>query len=53
MERSTRHHFGSSVGLIIGLVTVVAATVAVMAFVKHARPASEWFFDDWDEIVGM
>jgi len=53
MERSTRHHFGSSVGLIISLVTVVAATVAVMAFVKHERTAWKWLYDDWDEIVGM
>jgi len=53
VEKSTRLHFGSGVALLIGLVTAVAATVAVMAFVKHDGTVATGFSDEWDEVIGM
>ncbi|HTY39060.1 MAG TPA: hypothetical protein VMH23_18220 [Bacteroidota bacterium] len=53
MERSTHNRINSKFALLVGLVTAVAATVAVMAFAKHDGTVSAGFSDDWDEIIGM
>ncbi|MCX6135339.1 MAG: hypothetical protein NTU47_16155 [Ignavibacteriales bacterium] len=53
VERTSSHRFGSSVALLIGLVTAVAATAAVMAFVTHDGSVTNGLSDDWDDIIGV
>lgn len=53
VERTTHYGFGSRFALLLGLVTAVAATVAVMTLVKHDGIVATGLSDDWDEITGM
>ena len=53
MESTSNHHFGIVVALVLGVMTVVAATIVVATKGKQTEPQGFDFSDNWDEILGI
>jgi hypothetical protein len=53
VERTVRPHIGITFMLVVGVMTAVAATLAVIAKGKHTIPQSLDFSDNWDEVLGI
>ena len=53
MKQNSTHHFGLALAVVLGLVTAVAATIAVAAKSKTSGLDTLDFSDNWDEVLGI
>jgi hypothetical protein len=53
MSQPSDHHFGIGIALLVGLVTALAATVAVVVKAKREERELADYSDDFDEVLGI
>ena len=53
MENASPKRFGITVALVVGLVTAIAATLAVVAKGKSSEFKALDLSDNWDEVLGI
>jgi hypothetical protein len=53
VQNESKSHLGITVALVMGLVTALAATIAVVVKAKRTEPPVLDAFDNWEEVIGI
>jgi hypothetical protein len=53
VHSASKSHLGFTIALVMGIVTAVAATMAVVAKGKRTEPQILDVFDNWEEVLGI
>jgi hypothetical protein len=53
VQNESKSHLGFTVALVMGIVTALAATIAIVAKAKRTEPPVLDAFDNWEEVIGI